>query len=49
MTPEKKRLFWLLILIIFFFANLITGTVLFIRINYPNTPAASTAPARPAR
>ena len=28
MTPEKKRLVWILILIFFFFANLIAVTLL---------------------
>ncbi len=28
MTPEKKRLIWILIAIVFFFANLIVATLL---------------------
>jgi hypothetical protein len=31
MTPDKKRLTWLLILIAFFFANLILVTIIFFR------------------
>jgi hypothetical protein len=47
MTPgEKKRLFWVLVLIVFFFANLIVGVI--ILFHSMETPPAKKVPAAPA-
>lgn len=48
MTPaEKKRFFWVMVLILFFFANLITGTILVFNVLYakPVPPVKTSPPA----